>query len=297
MRQRVAAEKGPNTGPSSSELRTVSRTARCAGCNTSWTYQVVERFEKAHDGTEKVLSRIPEIPDVAACPDCRRKASEAEEARIRREEAENRRRLGADAEMQLLEQLHHTGANPWEHHDSSFETFDSAESGPIPLEAAREFVQVVLGAGKYDPIRGLFLCGPTGSGKTHLAVACIRELLHAGVEAKTMVFDHALSLIMRIQDTYSTGESARKLIERRVNARLWVLDDLGTEKPSDDVVRRLTTIVTERGPRATLITSNLTPQELTDPQRNPEFFRLASRLGPRNFRRIRVMGHDRRADR
>src|SRR5690606_21483625 len=109
-----------------------------------------------------------------------------------------------------------------------------------------------------------------------------------------VVFDYALSLISRIQDTYNTGASADEILDRRINAGIWILDDLGTEKPSDDVVRRLTRIFAEREGRPTLVTSNVPPDQLE--QRHPEFFRLASRFGPRIFRVVEVRGRDRRFD-
>src|SRR5690606_3477547 len=120
-------------------------------------------------------------------------------------------------------------------------------------------------------------------------------LLDPSIPAGAVVFDYALSLISRIQDTYNTGESTDEILNRRIRARVWILDDLGTEKPSDDVVRRLTMIFAEREGRPTLVTSNFPPHELE--ARHPEFFRLASRFGPRSFRTVEVRGRDRRFDR
>lgn len=289
-RQQVAAQKPADTGSKVSELRPAERTARCPRCQLEWRYAVMERVEGG-----KVIGCIPALPDVFVCGACQTKAESEDQRRtLEEEERRERDRRGLDVQM-LLENLNDAGVNPWEHRSSTFATFDGSECGPAPLERAREFVAETLAAGKYEPVKGLYLCGQTGAGKTHLAVAVVRALLEATYRGR-IIFDHSLGLILRIQDTYNTSESAEALIDRRVKAGVWVLDDLGTEKPSDDVVRRLTTIFAERGPRPTIVTSNLTPDQLTDPKRNPEFFRLASRLGPRNFRTVMVKGHDRRFD-
>lgn len=219
-----------------------------------------------------------------------------EKAEAERQEAEERReRIRRERQDRILEILHHAGVNPWAHGRCTLDSYDASESGPGPVEAVREFLAAARRAGAYDPVRGLYLFGPTGTGKTHLAVAAARDLLSdPETQPGAVVFDYALSLISRIQDTYATGASTDEILDRRINAGIWILDDLGTEKPSDDVVRRLTMIFAEREGRPTLVTSNFPPDQLE--QRHPEFFRLASRFGPRSFRAVEVRGRDRRFD-
>lgn len=230
------------------------------------------------------------------CPRC----IEAQERRQREREAQERRereeRTRAERAEKLLDLLHRAGVNPWAHGRCTLGNYDASESGPKPVAAIREWLHDVRTAGKYDPVRGLYLVGDTGTGKTHLAVGAARDLLAEPEFPETgVVFDHALALITRIQDTYNTGESTDQILDRRIRAKVWILDDLGTEKPSDDVVRRLTLIFNERSGRPTLVTSNIRPDQLE--KRHPEFFRLQSRLGPADFRTVAVKGRDRRFDR
>jgi len=221
------------------------------------------------------------------------RAEREERERRQAEERAARRKLAREAEILTI--LHRCGVNVWEHGRSTLDSYDASESGPAPVQAVREWLDEVRRAGHYDPVRGLYLFGGTGAGKTHLAVAAARELLlDPDFPADAVVFDHALRLITEIQDTYATRESTQEVLERRINARVWILDDLGTEAPSDDVVRRLTLIFTERSGRPTLITSNLAPDALE--QRHPELYRIASRLGPAYFRAVEVRGRDRRFD-
>ena len=233
----------------------------------------------------------------SACSEAQkdREAAEEEAERQRRaaqqHAAERERRAAAVAEL-----LHQVGANPWEHGHATLLNFDMAEAGAAPVAATRAFLDAVLTAGRYTPVTGLYLFGDTGPGKTHLAVAAARALLlEPRIDPDEIVFDHALTLIGEIQDTYSTGASTKAVIDRRINARVWILDDLGTEAPSDDVARRLTEIFTQRALRPTLVTSNVSPDQLE--KRHASLSRVQSRLGPRYFRTVHVKGRDRRFDR
>lgn len=189
--------------------------------------------------------------------------------------------------------MHAAGVNVWDLGSATLENFRTDQSGRAPLGATLEFLHVLRTAGPYQPVRGLYLFGETGAGKSHLAAAVARELLlDPKIDEGSVIFDHALRLIGRIQSTYSSHERSDEIIDRRINTGCWILDDLGSEAPSADVARRLTEIFTERAMRPMLVTSNLPPHQLED--RNPELFRVVSRLGPRYFRVVEVKGSDRR---
>lgn len=199
-----------------------------------------------------------------------------------------------DAETRFRAILNDAGGNPWEHGHATLDNFDGSECGPEPRIWAGQFASAVLDAGMYDPVRGLYMWGETGPGKTHLAVAVVRKLVEERYRYP-IVFDHAAELIARIQDTYGRKDASTfDVLEKRFTAGLWVLDDFGTERPSDDVVRHLTLIFGRRALRPTLVTSNLSPATL-DTER-PDLMRVLSRLGPKYFRVVEVKGRDRRFD-
>lgn len=111
--------------------------------------------------------------------------------------------------------------------------------------------------------RGLFFCGGVGTGKTHLAVAVMNELIHR--RRVPALFVTVPELLDNIRETYNVpGRNLDDWMEAVKNADLLVLDDLGAEKPSDWVQERMFVIVNHRYREAlpTIFTSNIGPEEL-----------------------------------
>lgn len=106
--------------------------------------------------------------------------------------------------------------------------------------------------------QGLLFMGRCGVGKTHLAVAILRELaLTKGVTGRFCDFHE---LLRRIRESYNpvSGTSEMELLQPILGAEPLVLDDLGAEKPSPWVQDTLHFIINQRylRQRTTLITTN-----------------------------------------
>jgi DNA replication protein DnaC len=265
-------------------------TTHCPECDSDWTYTVIS-----------VKGRwVPERVAKRECQPCTERAREqlrlaAEDVLLR----EKRERQAEEREHRLthvLDMLADAGVvTP----DLGHCTFDNwvpdGPTGHRPRMAVVDLLAAAKAAGPHDPVRSVYLLGDTGRGKSHLAAAALRDcLLDAVLPRDWVVYDIALELIGEIQDCYSSNKSVRAVLEKRKRCGLWILDDFGSEAPSADVVRRMTEIFVARAKRATLVTSNVDPNDLES--KNHEYFRLFSRLGPSYFHVVSVSGRDRRMD-
>jgi DNA replication protein DnaC len=105
---------------------------------------------------------------------------------------------------------------------------------------------------------GLLFVGPSGAGKTHLAVGVLKELItRYGVRGRFVDFN---SLLYQIQATFDPGspESKRQILDPLTESDIVVLDELGAQQPTPWVRDTLYLIINQRymRRRPTLFTSN-----------------------------------------
>lgn len=112
---------------------------------------------------------------------------------------------------------------------------------------------------EYPADFGLLFFGSTGVGKTHLAVAVLRELiLRKGVEC---LFYDFRDVLKEIQDSYNpvSQTSELRILQPVLDAEVLLLDELAAVNPSEWVKETLSHIINSRynQKRATLITTTL----------------------------------------
>lgn len=179
---------------------------------------------------------------------------------------------------ELLRRRLELGGVPLRYLECSFESFSPRPGTQKAVEAARQVVE--------RERDGLVLCGPAGGGKTHLAVAMLRETVRRWLDE----WPTAVQELERGGQTYAVTrpELAVRLVSvpafldqlrsrirfadaedplpGLIRADLVVLDDLGREKVTDWASERLYVLVNERynARRPTVVTSNFMPDVLAD---------------------------------
>lgn len=123
--------------------------------------------------------------------------------------------------------------------------------------------------------KNLLFVGPTGTGKTFLTHCIAEDLIRRGY---MVVYFTAMEMLENMKaSAFDNDSHAKQMISFLKHADLLILDDLGTEMPTDYAISELFSIINSRmiqKDKATIISTNLTPQQIQD--RYSE--RLSSRL-------------------
>jgi len=153
---------------------------------------------------------------------------------------------------------------------------------------ASRFVQ------EFDPRegKGLLLVGGIGTGKTHLAVGILKELI--ATRASACLFCDYRELLKQIQNSYNDSVQATELQVLRpvFEAEVLLLDELGAVKPSEWVWDTVSLILNTRynDNRTTIITTNFADEPAASVTRLLSPARAAAReetLGDRIGERMR----------
>jgi len=178
---------------------------------------------------------------------------------------------------------------------SNFTTdFPGADSSvSLAQISASRFVQ------EFDPRegKGLLLVGGIGTGKTHLAVGILKELIAS--RGTGCLFCDYRELLKQIQNSYNDSVQATELQVLRpvFEAEVLVLDELGAVKPSEWVWDTVSLILNTRynDNRTTIITTNFADEPAASVARSISPARAAAReesLGDRIGERMRSRLHE-----
>lgn len=160
----------------------------------------------------------------------------------------------------------------YEHCD--FDNFDTdlwegESQGPAWDSSLAQAKLVVQGFARNYPTggeTGLLLMGPCGVGKTHLAVAALRELMSRGHDAR--FYDYR-ELLKDLQASYNPDHpiSEMGVLEPVLKAEVLLMDDIGASKPSPWALDTIGHILNKRynDNRVTLLTTNYLDRSDAEP--------------------------------
>lgn len=111
--------------------------------------------------------------------------------------------------------------------------------------------------------QGLFIHGPTGSGKSYL-LGCVANYLCGNLSVKYLVYADFLDALRATYNSRDTEYSEQQMIDQVKNVGLLLLDDLGVEKPTEFSLKNLAQIIDYRYRNCLplVVTSNFTLEEL-----------------------------------
>ena len=160
----------------------------------------------------------------------------------------------------------------------ALDNFDPQVSRSTEKALAKVMDYVINWKENREAGRGIYFCGDVGTGKTHLAVAVLNELIKR--KRVPSLFVTVPELLDNLRGTYNDpGRNIDEWMDAVKNADFLVLDDLGSERPTEWVRERLFVVINHRYREQlpTLFTSNVGPKD------------LAAQLGERTASRIIAM--------
>ncbi len=147
--------------------------------------------------------------------------------------------------------------------ECTFESFDTASDGRV-VAAYNAVIRFVQGE-----VPWVYLYGPPGNGKTHLAAAAVNRLI---AQRRAVLFTTAPELLAMIREGFDGGQ-AENLIGLCQRVPWLVVDDLGAERLTDWAAEVLFRIFNARYiTRAhTLVVSNVQPDDTLEPRLHSRF--------------------------
>jgi len=140
---------------------------------------------------------------------------------------------------------------------------------------------------------GLFLCGPCGTGKTHLATGALLAMRARRYKGR---FVSAAELLFKFRNSFREGDGPEELMSEYCKSEVLLLDDLGAERPTEFSRETLGLLIDKayRQESCLIVTSNCDLNEIAERIDNRTADRLvdmclAVKLSGESFRRKRAL--------
>ena len=234
------------------------------------------RYTKGLNFGNRILW-MPTGPERCTCPEAVAAHEKSEAERLAKEEAERKAEEDRKLKDRIRRIIGESGMGE-RFLRRTFDTFQVTDENQSAARTAKRYAdtfdELTPKRGRPEPGRnGLFIAGPKGTGKTHLAAAIANQLIQKGTPVICMTM---IDLLERIKRTYARGDTDEgTVLSLYKTVPLLVIDDMGKEPPTEWAVSTiynivngryeayLPTIVTTNYDDKTLI-SRMTPQATRD---------------------------------
>lgn len=158
-----------------------------------------------------------------------------------------------------------TESLPIKFNQCSFENFQITENNKIAVEKCKKYIN------NFDYKTGLLIIGSYGSGKTHLTISILKELIKQylycdyNINSSPCFLVSISDLFFEMKKGFDKEETSK--IEKRAFSNLLIaFDDLGAEKTTEWTTEQLYILINKRYENEvpTIFTSNYTVQELEE---------------------------------
>ena len=220
---------------------------------------------------------MPYGPERCTCPEAVAEYEKAKAERIAKAEAEFKAEEDRKHRERIRRIIGESGMGNrflQRTFDTFVETSENRQAATIVRKYADNFDKLLPRNGQQDPGRnGLFITGPQGTGKTHLAAAIANQLIHRGIPVICMTM---IDLLERIKRTFSRGNADEgTILSLYKTVPLLIIDDMGKEPPTEWAVSTIYNIINGRyeAYMPTIVTTNyddktliaiMTPQSTGD---------------------------------
>lgn len=229
----------------------------CEFCGKKREYiAIMSRDNPAYDWEATTWSKIPKLCDCEEAV-AKHEAEEAEKKRL--EEEEKQRRNEEERRRRVETQLAKSGMKS-RFLSRTFANFQTNTAGrKMAARTAKEYADNFTAHKQNGD--GLYIEGPYGTGKTHLAAAIAIQLMESGYN---VIFKTTDDLLREIKATFDESGSEQKVTDRFRGCDLLVIDDIGKEQATDWSTAQLYAIINDRyeSQKPVIITTNFNENDL-----------------------------------
>ncbi len=226
------------------------------------------RYTKGMNFGSRVIW-MPSGPQRCTCPEAvaayEKERAEAEAAEAARLKAEEDRKM-----RERVQRIIGESGMGSRFLRRTFATFEIKPDNKRAYKAAKNyadtFASMMPSQQNHEPGRnGLFITGPKGTGKTHLAAAIANQLMQQGTAVICMTM---IDLLERIKRTYERNADSESNESNVLNlykqVPLLIIDDMGKEPATEWGISKIYAIINGRyeGYMPTIVTTNYNDQQL-----------------------------------